>query len=300
MSTAVRYFLISALCFIWGSTWLVIKIGLTDLPPFLSAGVRFTGAAIILLVLARVQKVALPRTWQAHLGLFGIGVCLFGVSYGVVYWVEQYLTSGLTAVIFATYPFMVLLLAHGLIPAEPITSRKAIGVIIGFLGVVLIFQSDLTMVHPRALVAAFVMLASPVAASINSVTIKRWGGHLHPYNLTMLPMTYGAICLLAISWATEDIGAAKWTPIAIGSVVYLTVFGSVIAFVAYYTLLKQVDVSLLALISYVFPVVAVILGYLVLGETMDSMSLLGSGAIVIGIAVATSSGRRRATRRDHQ
>jgi len=280
--------MIALLVFIWGSTWLVIKIGLADLPPFLLAGVRFALGAAILFVVAKVQGiVSIPRSARLHAALFALGAGSFSVNYGVVYWSEQYLPSGLTAVLFATYPFFTLLVAHLIIPGERITARKMIGVALGFLGVALIFRTDLTVAHPLGLTAAMVLLVSPVVAAFFTVAVKRWGSQIHPYTLTTLPMTYGALTLLTVSLMTEDIQSARWSATAVGSVVYLAIFGSVIGFVVYYTLLRKVAVTSLNLIAYLFPVVAVVLGYLVLDEVLEPLTFVGAGAIVIGIVIAT-------------
>lgn len=292
MSPVRKAALIALICFIWGSTWLAIKLGLEDLPPFLAAGVRFSLATVVLAALSWWRGLPFPRGWGIHLWLLGLGMVQFVVSYGAVYWGELYIPSGLSAVLFATYPLFVLVLAHWLIAAERIDPRKSIGVALGFLGVVAIFRSDLALTHPLAPLAAAVTLASPLASAASSVTIKRWGRDLHPYTLTTLPMAYGAVGLLGLSLLVEDPGSAVWSPAALGSIAYLAVFGSVVAFVTYYRLLKEVAVSSLALVTYVFPVVAVALGWIVLRERLTGWELVGAAAIVAGIAIATR--RRRA------
>jgi len=288
----VRIALLAALCLIWGSTWLAIKIGLEDVPPFLGAAIRFAIASTILFTLSRLQRVPFPRSRRAHLGLLALGLNSFAMSYGVVYWAEQILPSGLTAVLFATHPLLVLVLAHLVIESERITMRRAAGVVLGFAGVVFVFRSDLGVADPRAGFAMLVLMLSPLAAATSNVAIKRWGARMHVYNLTTLPMAYGSVVLFLISFLTEDPAAARWTPSAVGSILFLAVCGSVIAFVVFYSLLKRVAVSSLALISYIFPVVAVALGWVVLGERLDPIAGVGTAAVVLGIAIATW--RRRA------
>jgi drug/metabolite transporter (DMT)-like permease len=292
MSSPLRLALLAALCLIWGSTWLAIKIGLEDLPPFLGAAVRFALAAGVLFALARLQRVPFPRSRRVHLALLGLGMGSFGMSYGVVYWAEQYIPSGLTAVLFATHPLLVLVIAHLLLRAERMTARRAAGVALGFVGVVLVFASDLSTVHPRAPVAAGVLMLSPLAAAISNVAIKRWGTGLHVYNLTVLPMAYGSMALFTVSLATEDLASARWSTAALGSIVYLAVFGSVVAFVVYYSLLKRVAVTSLSLVSYIFPVVAVVLGWALLGERLGPGAWIGSATIIVGIVLATWRRRR--------
>ena len=294
MTGPARIALLAALCFIWGSTWLAIKIGLEDVPPFLGAAIRFAIASAILFALSRLQRVPFPRSRRAHLGLLALGLNSFAMSYGVVYWAEQILPSGLTAVLFATHPLLVLVLAHLVIESERVTVRRAAGVVLGFAGVVLVFRSDLGVADPRAGFAMLVLMLSPLAAAASNVAIKRWGSRMHVYNLTTLPMAYGSVVLFGISFLTEDAGAARWTPTAVGSILFLAVFGSVVAFVVFYSLLKRVAVSSLALISYVFPVVAVALGWAVLGERLDPSAGVGTAAVVAGIAIATWRRRRGA------
>jgi drug/metabolite transporter (DMT)-like permease len=292
VSRAARAAGIAAIAFIWGSTWLAIKVGLESVPPFFSAGLRFLVAAAVLCALSWARGVPLPRGSRVHACLLGLGAINFVVNYGAVYWGEQYVSSGLTAVLFATYPLFVLLIAHAAIGAERITARKALGVVVGFAGVALIFRSDLGAYDPRATVAAAVILLSPLGAASTSVAIKKWGNDLHPYTLTTLPMTYGAVCLTAIGFATEDPRAIEWTAAAVGSIAYLAVFGSVVAFVVYYRLLKVVAVSLLALVSYAFPVVAVVLGWVVLGERLSGSTMAGAATVLAGIVLATWRRRR--------
>lgn len=290
MTPVVQWGLVALLCFVWGSTWLVIKIGLADLPPFLGAGLRFVIASAALAGLAAARRVTFPRTAEAHVLLLAVGLASFWGSYGIVYWAEQYIPSGLTAVLFATLPFFTLLLAHPVIPAERMTMRRVLGVAIGFLGVLLVFSGDLAVEHRMGVTAAGVLLLAPLLSAGSNVAVKRWGQDLHPYQLSILPMAYGAAALLATSLWTEDLPAAAWTAAAVGSVVYLAIFGSAVAFVIYYTLLREVAVTTLNLISYVFPIVAVVLGYLVLGEVLDPLTLAGAGLVLVGIAIAT---RRR-------
>ena len=301
MSRPISFLLIVVLCVIWGSTWPIIKIGFDALPPFLSAGSRFLVSGIVLFGLSWLQGGRLPRSGRAHLGLLGHGIVGIGLSYGVVYWGEQYIPAGLSAVLFATNPLFVLLLAHFVLASEPITLRKLLGVTLGFVGVLFIFKDELQLPDRMSEVAAAVTLVSPFVAAISVVGIKRWGQHLHPYNLTALPMTYAAGALLVVSVLTEDLSTVRWTGTAIGTVLYLALFGSVAAFVIFYTLLKQFAVSTLVFITYVFPVVAIALGYILLGETIELQSLIGTGIIMVGIVVATRpvpGGAERTVRMD--
>ena len=289
MSRTVSFISLGLLCLVWGSTWPIIKIGLEAVPPFLAAGVRFLIAGIVLFGLSWLQGVRLPKTFRAHFGLLCIGVGI-GLSYGAVYWGQQYIPAGLSAVLFATNPLFVMLLAHVAVDSEAITWRKFVGVLLGFFGVVFIFQDDLQLPNRLNVIGAAVTLISPFVVSLSNVGIKKWGYHFHPYNLTALPMTYAAALLLVVSFWSENVTHVSWTPAAVSSVLYLSIVGSVFGFVIFYSLLKKFPVSTLSFASYVFPVVALALGYVLLGETLEMQTLVGGATILVGIIVATRGG----------
>lgn len=284
--------LIALLCLIWGSTWFAIKIGLQDMPPFFGAGLRYLLSSALIGSLALLQGVGAPRGKRTHLALLALGLGAFGLSFGVVYWGEQYVPAGLAAVLFATHPLLVSLVAARLLPDEGLTIRKLIAIAVGFFGVAVLMLDDVTLSHPRASLAAAIILVSPLAAAFSNVLVKKFGVAHHPYSLTALPMLYGGCAILVVSALSEDWGEVTWSGRAVAAVGYLAVFGSCIAVVTYYWLLKHVSVSRLALISYLFPVVAVLLDVALLGERFGTRAWLGSALVVTGVALGGI--RRRA------
>lgn len=278
--------LIILLCLVWGSTWFAIKVGLRDMPPFFAAGVRYLAASAIIAGLALVQAVPAPRGLRFHLSLAALGFFAFAVSFGVVYWGEQYLPGGLTAVLFATHPLMVSIVAAWALPDESLSARKLGGVLLGFAGVAVLMLDDVALTHPRAAMAAALVLLSPAVSAFVNVGIKKFGSSVHSYNLTALPMFYGGGAMLSASAVFENWGEVVWSGTAVASLLFLTICGSVVAVVTYYTLLKRVPVSRLALISYLFPVVAVLIDILVLHERFGTRAWLGSAFVVFGVALA--------------
>jgi drug/metabolite transporter (DMT)-like permease len=222
-----------------------------------------------------------------------LGFGVFAVSYGVVYWSEQYLPAGLTAVLFAIHPLLVSLVAAWALPDEPLSARKLVGIAVGFAGVAVLFLDDVSLSHPRAPLAAAVLLLSPLMGALSNVAIKKHAEALHPYTIATLPMLYGGITMLATSALLEDWQRVRWSTSAVAALAFLTIFGSVLTFIMYYTLIKRVAVSRLALISYMFPVVAVFVGWIFLGERLGPRGWLGSALVLAGVALAGL--RRRAT-----
>jgi drug/metabolite transporter (DMT)-like permease len=162
-----------ALTVVWGTTWAAIRVGLAGIPPFTSVALRFGIATAILLLIAKVARVRLgAQPHEKTLWLVN-GALFFSVSYGVVYWSEQYMPSGLAAILFATFPLLVSLFAHLLLPGEPLRARAGLGAVVAFAGVVVIFSEDLAKIGgPKTAVAAGLFLLSPLVSSISSVLVK--------------------------------------------------------------------------------------------------------------------------------
>src|SRR6202163_4469405 len=129
------------LCCIWGSTWLFIKIGLADLPPITFAGIRFTLASLILMLMVLARRAACPRTRREWALIAVVGFLQFSLNYGLVFWGEQYISSGLAAVLQSTFPAFGLIIAHFYLPAEPLTPAKIAGVLMGVMGVGVVFSN---------------------------------------------------------------------------------------------------------------------------------------------------------------
>ncbi len=276
----------AACCLIWGTTWLAIRIGLEGVPPFTGVALRFGLAALMVLGIALARGVPLGRSARERWLWLVNGTLAFAGSYGIVYWAEQWVPSGLTAVLFATYPLFVATFAHLFIPGERVRPLEVVGVLAGFAGVGVIFSEDLrSLVGEGVSLAAAVMLGSPLVASIASVAMKRWGAGIHPLSLTAVPMAIGSALTGIVALATERDATLVWTARSFGALLYLTVFGSVVTFTLYYWLLQRMPVKRLALIAYIIPVEAVLLGTLI-DEPVSARILLGSALVVGGVALA--------------
>ena len=204
----------------------------------------------------------------------------------MVYWAEQWVPSGLTAVLFATYPFFVMLLSRFMMPEERLSARELLGILVGFAGVGIIFLEDFSALGGREVaVASVVLLVSPLAAAVGSVTVKRWGGHLHPISISAVPMGITGALMGLIAVTVERDRTFDWNPTSIGALLYLAFFGSAVTFSLYYWLLRHISVRRLALIAYVIPVVAVAIG-MFRGEPMTSQILTGAGVVVAGVVLA--------------
>jgi drug/metabolite transporter (DMT)-like permease len=274
------------LCCIWGSTWLFIKLGLRDLPPLTFAGIRFVIAAIILFSLVVLRGVPLPSKNRDWILLAFTGVLSFTLNYGLVFWGEQYISSGLAAVLQSMLPAFGLVIAHFYLPGERITVPRIAGVVLGVLGVGVIFSNQLQVSGPRALWGSTALVLSAFCAAYANVLVKRYGLNLQPTMLAGGQMLFGLVPLLLIGIPLEGNPLHyHWTPVAVFSLFYLAIVGTVVAFVLYYWLMRNMDVTKTMLIALVTPVTAVILGMLVLKEEMHWRTLIGGAMIISGIGL---------------
>jgi drug/metabolite transporter (DMT)-like permease len=272
------------LCGIWGSTWLFIKLGLEDLPPLTFAGIRFIVSCAILFPLVWVRHLALPKTRSDWLLVAGTGVMSFSLNYGLVFWAEQYITSGLAALLQATLPAFGLVLAHIHVPAERMTWVKIAGVVMGVFGVGVVFSNQLEISGRLALAGCVAMVLSAFFAAYSNVLVKTHGKNLNPAVLAAFQMLFGLVPLLLYGLTFEaNPLRLRWTPLAVVCLLYLAVVGTVVAFLMYYWLIQHMDVTKTMLISLVTPVVAVILGMLVLNEQLSWRTLVGGALIMAGI-----------------
>ena len=296
-SPALKRAALALICLIWGTTWAAIQIGLEGTPPMTGVALRFAAAGAILLVAAWMLRVPLGRSSRERWVWISNGALSFAGSYIIVYWAEQSLPSGLTAILFATYPLFVMLLSHYWIEGDRVSRREALLITLSFLGVALIYSEDLTaLAGDEARRASILMIVSPLVSAMGSVIVKRYGSDLHPLSTTAVPMlmTGGVAGLLAATLERDR--EVIWDATSIGALAYLTIFGTIVTFTIYFWLLRHMSVRRLALIAYLVPIVAVAVGVL-RGEPMTARIGLGAALVVAGVALATRSPRPRAKRR---
>ncbi len=282
------------LCGIWGSTWLFIKLGLADLPPLTFAGLRFLFASIILTLLILARGVRWPRKGSEWLLIAVVGLLQFSLNYGLVFWGEQRIPSGLAAVLQSTFPAFGLVIAHFYLPEERMTAKKVFGVLLGFAGVAVIFSDQLTIAGKGALLGSMALVLSAFFGSYGNVLVKAYGTQIDPFVLAAGQMICGFPPLLALGIATEgNPFHFHWTLTAVLSLAYLIVVGSVIAFTLFYWLVRHMDVTNTMLIALVTPVVAVVLGMIVLDEHFNWRLFAGAACIISGIGLIVLRRRRR-------
>ena len=291
MPRSLVWSLYGVLVVIWSSTWVAIKIGLEDLPPLLGAGIRFALAGVGLLVVARVMG----RPLRSDLRLVVVlALFPFAAAYGLIYWGEQYVPSGLAAVLFGVMPIYSAVLASVALHDEPLRARLLAGIAIALAGLSLAFGESLELGDSRfALAAAFACAAAPFASAIGNVAIKRRGGALDAIVLNGWAMLVGGLLLLLVSGASEA-WVVRWSEESVGSIAYLAIMGSAVPFVTLTLLLRELPAVTVSYITLLLPFGALVFGATLYDERITLPALAGAALVASGLLVAQWPARRRA------
>lgn len=273
-----------ALCVIWSSTWLVIKVGLRDLPPVSFVSLRFAIAVAVLLAIS-VGRVRLLPECRADLGLLAFtGLLMFAINYGLIFWAELHVSSGLTAVLQSTIPIFGMAFAHFMLPGEPLRWQRFAGALIATVGVAVICSRLLDFGGVLAFWGGVAVVISAASAAFSNVTMKKRSLQLAPAMIAAWQMIFGILPLLVIGFFVDGNPIHfHWTKSAVFCLLYLAIVGSAFTFVLLYWLLPRMSVTNLQTISLITPPGAVLFGWLLGGETFPRWSLAGGGLVLLGV-----------------
>jgi len=282
---------LALLILIWGTTWAAIRVSLEGFPPITGVALRFALAAAVLFALLPAFGVKLGRSRIERRLWIANTLLTFAVPYGILYWAEQWVPSGLAAVIFATFPLLTALIAHLALPAERLSPRSLVGVLVGFAGLAVIFSEDFRALGgSRVLTAATVLLVCPLLAAMGSIAVKRWGEGIHPLSIAAVPMATTAVLMGALSRIVEADRTVTFATRPLLALLYLGILGSALPFSVYFWLLKHQSATALSLINYAIPIIAVAVGTLFFHEPVTVHIIVGTALVLVGVAVAVRKG----------
>lgn len=273
----------AGICFIWGSTWIAIRYGLEALTPIFSAGVRFSLASILIFILMRIKSITLQTDKVSIRLYFLMGFFSFVIPFGLVYWAQQFVSSGMAAVLFAVYPFWIVIFSYIRMPGDFIGFFKIFGTVLGFAGIVTIFSDSFVGDISNYLIGMFAVVISGIMQAWIAVSIKKFGHHLHPLSMNFIPMVIAGISMLLIAFFTEDLSTLKFNENAYLSILYLAFFGSVVTFTSFYWLIKHVNLVILSLVAFITPIVALVLGYFFYNEVLSTRHFIGAALVLTGV-----------------
>ncbi len=272
------------LCVVWSSTWLAIKVGLRDLPPISFVGIRFLIAIVVLVAVSIGRTRLLPLRRNDYAVLAITGILMFAVNYTLLFWAELHVSSGLAAVLQATIPIFGMIFAHWMLPDEPLRLQKLAGAIIALGGVTVICSRLLGFNGPLAFWGGVGVVIGAASAAFANVWVKARSIQLAPAMLAAWQMIFGIAPLLVLGLAVDgDPARFHWTAMALFCLLYLAVIGSALTFLLLYWLLPRLTVAQLQSISLITPPGAVMLGWLLGGETFPASSLFGAAFVLAGV-----------------
>ncbi|MEE9464787.1 MAG: EamA family transporter [Candidatus Neomarinimicrobiota bacterium] len=275
----------TGMCLIWGSTFVALKMGLEGTPPLLGVALRHLLASLILFGIIRWKGYSIPTdslAWKQYLTL---GLLNFSLSYSLTYSGAQFIYSNITALLWASIPMTTALVAHFALPAERLRPMKALGIMVGFGGVVLIFYGYGFGQSRNLLLGMSLVMGAVLAGTWPGIYLKRTGARSNPIVLNGVATGIGGLATLVISLLVEAPGQMVWSPANLAVLAYLAVFGTVLAWVSYYYLLERIKVVTLSFVGFIAPVIAIFMGVLVLGEHLPSTVYLGAALVLSGIFI---------------
>ncbi len=281
----------AAVCFFWGTTYLAIAVGLETLQPTLFAGLRFLIAGgLLFFIMSRQRNARLPigREWL-HLGV--IGLLLLGVGNGAVVWAEQWVPSGMAALLVATSPFWAAALERMQKDGERVGLRGLLGMAVGFGGLALLVGPQLfgTELNGKYLLGVVIIQLGCFAWQAGSIYAKRRPTGVSPLMASAVQMLWAGVVLTLAGTLAGEWSGMRFSARSAGAVVYLVVFGSIVAYSAYMYAIQKLPISLVSTYSYVNPLVALALGWLVLSEPLGWREAGAALVILLGVALVKTS-----------
>jgi len=266
----IAYLALGAVCIIWGTTYLALRIGVTQFPPFLFSVMRFLCAGPILLgFMLTVGKATLPgRKSIFNQAVAGLLMVTLGIS--VVGWAEMYVSSGLAAIICSMMPIWVILINVSVNRNERPTFPIVLGLLIGLSGIVMIFGEHLSdFSDSRYTFGIAITFLANLSWAVGSVWTKKKNDHTNPFLNAGLQMFFGGLFLIPLSLIFDDYSTIHWSGGVISALVYLILVGSVAGYACYLYAVKKLPMTIVSLYAYINPIVAVLLGWLVLDEKLN-------------------------------
>ena len=278
-----------SVCLFWGTTYLAIRIGVRTIPPGLFGGLRFLTAGLIFVAYLKWRGHAFPQGRELF-DMAVVGIALLAISNGLVIWAEQWVPSSIAALLVATLPFWMAGFEAALPSGERLTLRKGIGIVIGFSGLVILFlpeiQTTFDMAYLKGILA---MLFAPLCWAAGSMYSKSRPAKSHPLMAASVEMIVAGIVLLLVGSLFGEWNRFSFDMVGLAATAYLIMFGSIVGYGSFVYALAKLPATKVSMYAYVNPVIAVLLGWLILHERMDWSVILATGVVLLGVVLVKSS-----------
>jgi drug/metabolite transporter (DMT)-like permease len=282
----MAYLALAAVCIIWGTTYLALRVGVTQFPPFLFSFIRFAiaGPLLVLFMLTLGKQKWPDRKTLFNQAVSGILMTTLGVA--MVGWAEVYISSGLAAVICSVMPVWTILINVLILKDEKPNWIIIGGVLIGLTGIVMIFSEHLAeFANPLYIFGIVVTFAANISWAVGSIWVKKKNENTNPFLGAGLQMSFGALGIIPLSFLFDDYATIQWSNEIVYVLIYMIVIGSMAAYVCYSYAIKKLPMTVVSLYAYVNPIVAVLLGWLLLSEKLNLQIILAIALTIAGIYI---------------
>lgn len=287
------YTLYALLCIIWGTTWTVLKVSLHDTPVFFGLALRFLTSGAILWGIFFYRGESLPKTRVAINIYVQFALLNFILAYALTYWSTQFIYSNLGAILWAGFPIVISFMAHWALPNDRLTLRKLASIFIGLTGVILIVYDGKTLATDKAIYGIIGILCAVVLAAWPNVYLKKNPNVVNPIHLNVVTQSVAGVTLFVFSLITEADQPMVWSGTNIAAILYLAIFGTVIAWLINIWLFDHISVTQISYITFFPPLIAAVLGWIILDEHLTSLAILGGAMVLMGGFMINFKFRRR-------
>ncbi len=277
------YIAYALLSIIWGTTWYALKVSLNEgMVPSYAVGIRFLFGGLIFWIIMLIRREKLPLNKRALSIYLQFGLFNFGISYVLTYWGTQYVYSNLASILWASFPIITSVMAHFYLPSERLNKKKSISLLLGIIGTVLIISQSENLGGHNVVIGVIVILLAVLVASWPNAYLKKYKNEVNTFQLNAMSQSIGGIFLFTFAILTEPGPAMIWTKTNLFATAYLIVFGSVITFSLYYWLFSYLSLSQITYVAFFPPILAIIIGWIFLGEQLSFLILFGASLIIFG------------------
>jgi drug/metabolite transporter (DMT)-like permease len=282
----------AVICLIWGSTWIAIKIGLDDAPPLTTLALRFILAGLILNAICLIKKIPYPKSKSELLHLAIPGLFTYTLNYIIVYYSEVYIESALTAILYASMPFYAAVMSIWLLPGEKQLNVKgwfAMGM--AMVGIVII-SGEAYSISGDLLLGTLLALGASLSATFGTILLKRAHAKSNLFMALTIQLTVGTIPMIIGALLFDNWSDFAVTDKSIGSIIYLAIFGTVIAFSVYYWLIPRLNAIFLLMSTFIIPIIATLIGVIGFGEQITLSMYSGAALVLSSVLVVVFWGTR--------
>ncbi len=277
------YFVLILLGAIWGASYLFIKVSVAEIPPFTLVAARTLIAALALLVVMRVRRLTFPRTRRVWLTLVAIGILNGVIPYTAITWGETHITSALAAILTATNALFTVILAHFWTRDERFTTPKVVGILVGFVGVVILFMPGLRQGVQMEFWGMFAVVIAALSYAVATLIVRRYLQGISHVVAATGQLGTAALFMIPLSLTFDNPFALQPSLLAIGSLTILALLGTSFAYILYYWLIEHTGATRTSVVTYLIPITGVMWGAVLLNESIEWEAIVGLVLIIGGI-----------------